>query len=138
MKTNLVDNGIPCKSGVVHYDMNLAIAKFSGFPNQLVDIFAIEQVAGYGDGAPPTRIDLVGDGLGLDGIDVGHDHLGTFVGEKPGTFCPDPLRRPCDDCDLAGQEPPGIIQVASNLVHSVGHVCSIKTQASDYSYDDRE
>lgn len=62
----LVNDAIPCKSGVVDDDVNLAVAELGGFLDQIVDIVAVEDIADDGKGtAGFRRVNGVGDSVGL-------------------------------------------------------------------------
>lgn len=64
--SHLVNDAIPCKSGVVDDDVNLAVAELGGFLDQIVDIIAVEDIADDGKGtAGFRRVNGVGDSVGL-------------------------------------------------------------------------
>lgn len=64
--SHLVNNTIPCEPGIVHDNVDFAIAELSGFLYQLGDIVGIEDIAGDSEGAAGLcGVDCVGDGVGF-------------------------------------------------------------------------
>lgn len=76
-----MNNTIPCEPGIVHDNVDFAIAELGGFLYQLGDVVAIEDIAADGEGAAGLcGVDRVSDGVGLFclfvryvGIVKGHD-----------------------------------------------------------------
>ena len=62
LETYLVHHPVPRKPGIVHNDMDLAVAKLGRLLHQVFDVAVLEQVAYHGDGAVGRyRVDGVGD-----------------------------------------------------------------------------
>ena len=65
-QSHLVNNTIPCEPGIVHDNVDFAIAELGGFFNQLGEVVAIEDIADDGEGtASFCGVDRVSDGVGL-------------------------------------------------------------------------
>lgn len=64
--SHLVNNTIPGEPGIVHDNVDFAIAELGGFLYQLGDIVAIKDIADDGEGAAGLGgVDRVSDGVGF-------------------------------------------------------------------------
>lgn len=58
-----MNNAVPCKSGIVNDNMDLAVPEFSGLVDESLDVFVVENISDDCNGAA---------GLGaVDGVDYG-------------------------------------------------------------------
>ena len=60
---NLVYNTIPSKPRIINDNMNLPASKLRRLLNQLIDIFRIQHISGYGNGSAACLGDFLDDGL---------------------------------------------------------------------------
>ncbi len=116
-----MDDGIPSEPGVVHNAVDLAVAKLGGLLDKLFDALVLEQVSADSESLAALGPDLGRRGLGLDAVDVGHDHLGALIGKQPRAFGADALGGAGDDGDLAREQPLGEVELAGDLVDSFRH-----------------
>jgi hypothetical protein len=77
----LMNNGIPRETSVIHNDVHLAVAKFGGLLDQLLDVVVLQEVTRYSDCLAAVGIDLVCDLLRLGSVNVRNNYFCALVGE---------------------------------------------------------